>query len=85
MEGIVIAKAAACIGAALAMGLGAVGASIGQGLIAMKACENIGKYPESSNQIRTTMLIAISMVETIAIYSLLIAFGLIVLAGWFLK
>lgn len=85
MEGIVIAKAAACIGAAITMGLGAVGPSIGQGLIAMKACENIGKYPESANQIRTTMLIAISMVETIAIYSLLIAGALIGLAGWFLK
>lgn len=84
MEGIVIAKAAACIGAAVTMGLGAVGPSIGQGLIAMKACENIGKYPESANQIRTTMLIAISMVETVAIYSLLVAGGLLGLA-WFLK
>lgn len=85
MEGIVIAKAAACIGAAITMGLGAVGPSLGQGLIAMKACENIGKYPESANQIRTTMLIAISMVETLAIYALLVSGALILLAGYILK
>lgn len=85
MEGIVFAKAAACIGAAITMGLGAVGPSLGQGLIAMKACENIGKYPESSSQIRTTMLIAMGFVEGAAIYALLIAGALVGLAGWILK
>jgi F-type H+-transporting ATPase subunit c len=82
MEGIIIAKAAACIGAAITMGLGAVGPSLGQGIIGMKACENIGKYPESSGQIRTTMLIAMGFVEGAAIYSLLISGFLLYLAGW---
>ncbi|HML19436.1 MAG TPA: ATP synthase F0 subunit C [Candidatus Dependentiae bacterium] len=82
MEGIVAAKAAACIGAAITMGLGAVGPSLGQGIIGMKACENIGKYPESSSQIRTTMLIAMGFVEGAAIYALLISGFLLYLAGW---
>jgi len=82
MEGIVIAKAAACIGAAITMGLGALGPSIGQGMIAMKACENLGKYPESASQLRTTMLIAMGFVEGAAIYALLISGFLLYLAGW---
>ena len=71
------AKAAAFLGAAIAMGIGTLGPALGQGLIGMKACENIGKYPESAGQIRTTMMIAMGLVETAAIYALLIAGSLI--------
>ncbi len=78
-DGIFYAKAAAFIGAAIAMGIGALGPALGQGLIGMKACENIGKYPESSGKIRTTMIIAMSLVETSAIYCVLIAAALIYL------
>jgi len=78
-EGIFYAKAAAFIGAAIAMGIGALGPALGQGLIGMKACENIGKYPESAGKIRTTMIIAMSLVETSAIYCVLVAGALIVL------
>ena len=68
--GIFYAKAAAYLGAAL-------GPALGQGLIGMKACENIGKYPESSGKLRTVMMIAMGMVETSAIYCFLIALLLI--------
>lgn len=81
MDGIFYAKAAAYIGAAIAMGIGAIGPALGQGLVGMKACENIGKYPESSGKIRTTMMIAMGLVETSAIYALLIAGALIIVAG----
>ena len=67
MEGMEIVKAAAVLGAAFVMGIGAIGPALGQGLIGSKACENIGKYPESANKIQTTMLIAMSLVETSAI------------------
>jgi len=80
MDGVFIAKAAACVGAALAMGIGSVGPALGQGMIGMKACENIGKYPESAGQIRTTMMVAMGIVESSAIYALMIAFALIFLA-----
>jgi F-type H+-transporting ATPase subunit c len=73
------AKAAAFLGAAIAMGVGAIGPALGQGLIGMKACENIGKYPESSGKIRTTMMIAMGLVETSAIYALMVAGALIIL------
>jgi F-type H+-transporting ATPase subunit c len=80
MNGILIAKAAACMGAAIAMGIGSVGPALGQGMIGMKACENIGKYPESAGQIRTAMFLSMGIVESSAIYSLMIAGALIYLA-----
>lgn len=67
------AKAAVYIGAALAMGIGSIGPALGQGLIGMKACENIGKYPEGANKIRTTMFLALSIIETSAIYCFIIS------------
>ena len=81
MEAVMYAKAAAYFGAAIAMGIGALGPAIGQGLVGMKACESIGKYPESAGQIRTTMMIAMGLVETSAIYCLMIAGALIIFGG----
>lgn len=70
-------KAAAFIGSAITMGIGCLGTALGQGLIGMKACENIGKYPEGANKVRTTMIIALSFLESSAIYCLLISGALI--------
>lgn len=67
------AKAAVFVGAAIAMGIGTVGPSLAQGLIGSKACENIGKYPESSSKIRMTMLISMGLVETCALYAFIVA------------
>jgi F-type H+-transporting ATPase subunit c len=80
MDGIFYAQAAAFLGAAIAMGVGAIGPALGQGMIGMKACENIGKYPENASKIRTTMMIGMGLVETAAIYALMIA-GALVFAG----
>jgi F-type H+-transporting ATPase subunit c len=74
-DGLFYAKAAAFIGAAIAMGLGSIGPALGQGLIGMKACEGMAKEkdPEVASKIRTTMMIAMGLVETSAIYCFLIA------------
>ena len=80
MEGVFWAQAAAFLGAALAMGIGSIGPSIGQGLVGMKACESIGKYPESASKVQTTMFVAMGIVETSAIYALIIA-GFLVWIG----
>jgi F-type H+-transporting ATPase subunit c len=73
MDGIFYAKAAAFIGAAITMGFGSLGPALGQGIIGMKACENIGKYPESAGQVRTTMLLAMMIVESSAVYCLIVS------------
>lgn len=77
MDGIFYAKAAAFVGAAIAIGVGSLGPALGQGMIGAKACENMGKYPETAGKIRTTMIIAMAIVESSAIYCLLIAIGLL--------
>lgn len=79
MEGEIIAKAAALIGSALVMGIGCIAPAYGQGLIGAEACKNIGKYPQSSKDIRTTMLLAMGIVESSAVYALLIALLLLFL------
>ena len=77
IEGIYYAKAAAFIGAAIAMGIGSIGPALGQGFIGTKACESVGKYPESADKIRAMMLVALSMVETSAIYAFVVSLMLI--------
>jgi F-type H+-transporting ATPase subunit c len=77
MDGVFYAKAAAFLGSAIVMGIGSIGPSLGQGMIGMKACEKIGQYPDNAGQIRTTMMIGMGLVETEALYCLVISFGLI--------
>lgn len=71
------AKAYAHLGAALAIGLGTLGPSLGMGLIASRACENIGKYSENSMAIRNAMIFGLILVETAALYAFLIAGALV--------
>lgn len=76
------AKAAAYIGAALAMSLGSIGPALGQGFVGMKACENIGKYPQSSSDITRTMVFGMAIIESSAVYNLLIAGALLFLSRY---
>ena len=73
MEEVAI-KVASYIAAAVTISIGTIAPALGQGMIGMKACENIGKYPESAGNIRTTMMIAMGLLEYLAVYALLIAF-----------
>lgn len=65
--------AAKLLGAALAMGLGAIGPGIGLGILASKALEAIGRNPEAQSKVQTTMILAIAVTEAVAIYALVIA------------
>jgi F-type H+-transporting ATPase subunit c len=78
-NGIFYAKAAAYFGSAFAIGIGCFGPAIAMGMIGMKACENVGKYAESSGKIRATMILSMALVETTALYCLIIAGMLIFL------
>jgi F-type H+-transporting ATPase subunit c len=73
IEGADIIKAAALIGAGLAMGFGAIGPGVGEGFAAGKACEAIGKKPEESGLLTRTMLVGQAVSESTGIYSLVIA------------
>ncbi|MBM17794.1 MAG: ATP synthase F0 subunit C [Epsilonproteobacteria bacterium] len=71
------AQAAAFLGAAIAIGVGSLGPALGQGMIGSKACEGVGKYPENYSKIRAIMIIGMGIVESAAVYALLIAILLI--------
>jgi len=67
----------AFLGAGVAMGLGAIGPGIGEGFVAGKACEAIGKRPDEAGLITRTMLVGQAVSESTGIYSLVIALLLI--------
>ena len=66
------------IAAGLAIGLAAIDIAVGQGILASKAMESMGKQPEAMSGIRTSMIIAMAIMETIGVLTFVIA---IVLAG----
>lgn len=61
------------IGAGLAIGLAAIGIALGQGILAGKAMESMGKQPEAMSGIRSSMIIAMAIMETIGVLSFVIA------------
>jgi F-type H+-transporting ATPase subunit c len=73
IQGADIVKAAAFLGAGIAMGLGAIGPGVGEGICAAKACEAIGKNPDEAGLLTRTMLVGQAVSESTGIYSLVIA------------
>ena len=60
------------IGAGLAM-VGAFSPGVGQGLATAKAVEAVGRNPEATGDIRSTLILGCALTETSAIYCLLVA------------
>jgi F-type H+-transporting ATPase subunit c len=54
--------------------IGGLGPALSIGIIGAKAVEAIGRNPEASGKIMINMLIAMAFAESIAIYSLILAF-----------
>ena len=73
IEGVDLIKAAAFIGAGLAMGFGAIGPGVGEGFVGGKACEAIGRNPEEAGLLTRTMLVGQAVSESTGIYSLVVA------------
>lgn len=60
------------IAAAIAIFAGAANA-IGEGLVVSRALDGIARNPDAFKQIRSTMILGVALVETTAIYALLVA------------
>ncbi|MDR1418226.1 MAG: ATP synthase F0 subunit C [Endomicrobium sp.] len=54
--------------------IGGIGPALSIGFIGAKAVEAIGRNPEAAGKIMINMLIAMAFAESIAIYSLILAF-----------
>ena len=57
---------------AIMMSLCVVGPALAQGLVASKALDAIARQPEAAGNIRSTMLLALGLIEALTIYGLLI-------------
>ena len=68
------------LGAGICMGIGAIGPGIGEGNAVSKACEAIGRQPESKGAVTSTMIMGCAVAETTGIYALVISILLIFVA-----
>ncbi len=67
-----IVLGASAIGAGLAM-IAGIGPGIGEGYAVGKACESIGRQPESSGAVTRTMFIGCAIAESTGIYGFVVA------------
>ncbi|MFA7028481.1 MAG: ATP synthase F0 subunit C [Sulfurovum sp.] len=73
MDGITIIVAVSIITAGLTIAIGGYGPSRGEADALTKAIETIGRQPESANEITRLLFVGMAMVESVAIYALVIA------------
>ncbi|MEI6478067.1 MAG: ATP synthase F0 subunit C [bacterium] len=59
------------MGATIAVG--AIAPGIAMGMIGSKSVEAIGRNPETENAVRTAMVLGLAFVESLAIFSLVVA------------
>ncbi len=65
------------IAAALAVAISTIFPALGQGLTAKAAMESIARQPDAAKDIRSTLIIALALMEALTIYGLLVAFMLV--------
>lgn len=68
----------------IGMGIAAIGTGIGQGHGVQGACDGIARNPEASGKILTALILGLAMIESLAIYALVIQL-ILLYANPFLK
>lgn len=66
-------KLASILGAALAVSFGAIGPALAEGRAVAAAMDAIARQPEASATISRTLFVGLAMIETMAIYCLVVA------------
>ena len=61
----------------LTMAIGSIGPAIGEALAAAQALRSMAQQPDESNAITRTLFISLAMIESIAIYCLVVSMILI--------
>ena len=61
------------IGAVVAVSFGAIGPALGEGRAIAAAMEAISRQPESAGVLSRTLFVGLAMIETMAIYCLVVA------------
>jgi F-type H+-transporting ATPase subunit c len=81
MQGLSLYLALLALGAGFGVPIAALGASLGQGKIGAAAVEGIARQPEAAGRIQTAMIIALALVESMAIYALLVSLIILFVIG----
>lgn len=66
-------KICSILAAALAVSFGAIGPALAEGRAVAAAMDAIARQPESAGTISRTLFVGLAMIETMAIYCLVIA------------
>jgi F-type H+-transporting ATPase subunit c len=67
-------EATKALAMAIVVGFGVLGPGLGIGILVSKALEAIGRNPEATSKITTTMFIGIVFTEALAIFALVVGF-----------
>lgn len=70
-------EAIIAIAAALTIAISTIFPALAQGKTSKAAMESIARQPDSAKDVRSTLIIALALMEALTIYGLLIAFMLI--------
>jgi F-type H+-transporting ATPase subunit c len=62
------------LAAGLGLGIAALGGALGQGRAAATALDGIARNPGAADKIRGPMILGLALIESLVIYSLIIAF-----------
>ena len=73
MDGLTVVSTVSIITAGLTIALGGYAPSRGEGNALVKAIESVARQPEAANQIMRLFFVGAAVVESVAIYSLVIA------------
>jgi F-type H+-transporting ATPase subunit c len=68
---------AQAIGAGLAMWLTAFGAGYGEGKMVASAMESVNRNPDNKKQVLQFMFLFLALVETVAVYGLIISYTIL--------
>ena len=74
LESIMELEATKALAMALVVGIGVLGPGLGIGLLVGRALEAIGRNPDASGKITTTMFIGVAFTEALAIFALVVGF-----------
>ncbi|AKJ68015.1 MULTISPECIES: F0F1 ATP synthase subunit C [Pandoraea] len=72
------------LAAAIAVSFGAIGPALGEGRAVAAAMDALARQPESAGTISRTLFVGLAMIETMAIYCLVVAL-LVLFANPFVK
>jgi F-type H+-transporting ATPase subunit c len=65
--------ATVALACAFGMAIAAFGCAIGQSLAAQKALDGVARQPEAAGKLQVQMILALVFIETLAIYTLVVA------------